>query len=126
MRRFPVIIAAVALALSGCMMTHIDMDTAQITPDQMTKLESSVRENLKDPGSATFRDVSATRVRSTGDIAICGEVNSKNGYGGYTGFQMFFMYLKPDGASNEITLEPEMATAKCHDRSYHLSHTYRS
>lgn len=38
---------------------------------------------LKDPDSAVFRGV------RRGQLAICGEVNSRNGFGGYTGYTRF-------------------------------------
>ncbi|OLS61874.1 hypothetical protein PSEMO_32470 [Pseudomonas putida] len=47
------------------------------------KIERMAREfatgALKDPGSAEFRNQNE----------FCGEVNSKNSFGGYTGFQRF-------------------------------------
>lgn len=38
-----------------------------------------VSKSLKDPGSAEFRNQSR----------LCGEVNAKNSFGGYTGFRRF-------------------------------------
>ena len=38
---------------------------------------------LKDPDSARFRDI-----KSSGDV-LCGMVNARNGFGGYTGFVPF-------------------------------------
>ena len=43
-----------------------------------------VSTHLKDPASAQFQNQKAT----------CGEVNSKNGVGGYTGFQRFIVGSK--------------------------------
>jgi len=45
--------------------------------------QDAVRRALKDPESAAFRNV-----RFTGN-AVCGEVNSKNGFGGMSGYQRF-------------------------------------
>lgn len=47
----------------------------------------AVKATLKDPESATFRDVIV--VRKPGSIAVCGYINAKNGFGGYTGFKQF-------------------------------------
>jgi hypothetical protein len=44
-----------------------------------------VRSALIDPDSAEFRDV------VVGRTSACGEVNSRNRMGGYTGFQKFYM-----------------------------------
>lgn len=50
-----------------------------------------VKAKLRDPSSSTFRNERQNN-KSAGDIAHCGEVNSKNGFGGYTGFRRFFVY----------------------------------
>lgn len=44
-------------------------------------VEKLVKEQLKDPDSAQFKDVKGK----------CGEVNAKNSYGGYTGFKRFYV-----------------------------------
>ena len=49
--------------------------------------QDSVRENLRDPDSAKFKDVEL--FRKNGLMYVCGEVNAKNAYGGYTGFKKF-------------------------------------
>jgi hypothetical protein len=56
-------------------------------------LESELRDHLRDPGSAQFRgeflslsDNQAEPVKS-----LCGELNAKNGMGGYTGFAHFII-----------------------------------
>lgn len=50
--------------------------------------KSAVRTILKDPESAQFRNVYFSR--GLDDIPVaCGEVNSKNSLGGYTGYQRF-------------------------------------
>jgi hypothetical protein len=43
-----------------------------------------VRANIKDPGSAQFRNEFTARPGT-----YCGEVNAKNGFGGYAGFKRF-------------------------------------
>lgn len=53
--------------------------------------------NLKDPGSAEFRNV-----RPTADgLYLCGEVNAKNSYGGYVGFKKFYTLWQMNVASIE-------------------------
>lgn len=49
--------------------------------------EQSVRAQLRDPESAQFRNVRV--IRKPGSTAVCGEVNARNGFGGYTGYQHF-------------------------------------
>lgn len=46
--------------------------------------KASIRAGLKDPLSAQFRGVFVKR-----DLYVCGEVNAKNSYGGYVGYQRF-------------------------------------
>jgi len=47
---------------------------------------------LKDPDSAQFRNIKFINILLNGreQIFSCGEVNSKNSYGGYAGYQLFF------------------------------------
>ncbi|MGE0347705.1 hypothetical protein [Hydrogenophaga sp.] len=53
----------------------------------MDRAKQSVAAGLKDPASTQFRDV---RVVSHADGSlVCGELNSKNSYGGYAGFVYF-------------------------------------
>jgi len=61
----------------------------------MVKGQESVLSKLKDPKSADFRAVYLLR---SGDdrAAICGEVNSKNAFGGYVGFQRFVSSGAPE------------------------------
>jgi len=47
-----------------------------------------VRSALKDPVSAQFEDVRA----ADGEGVVCGLVNAKNSYGGYTGFKIFLSH----------------------------------
>ncbi len=53
---------------------------------------STVQSGLKDPDSARFRNVWAVKMPlTTGEVAtlFCGEVNARNAFGGYIGFQPF-------------------------------------
>lgn len=49
--------------------------------------QDGVRNHLKDPGSAKFKDSFFTIWKDT--PVVCGYVNSKNSMGGYSGFQRF-------------------------------------
>jgi len=64
------------------------------------QLKDLVRTSLKDPESANFKNL---RVMSNGR-ALCGDVNAKNSYGGYTGFKAFVadsegVYWENDGST---------------------------
>lgn len=53
----------------------------------IVKSHDAIKARLRDPGSADFRN---SRFYSGGSApVVCGEVNSKNGFGGYSGFQRF-------------------------------------
>jgi hypothetical protein len=53
-------------------------------PMSEDELKLRVRNSLKDPNSAEFKDV-----RWVAGKALCGQVNAKNSYGGYVGFKFF-------------------------------------
>ncbi len=74
---------AVANNAAAAARSNIDAEDSRLRSDA----KEAVRANLRDPGSAEFRDVVV--VRKPGSIAVCGEVNARNGFGGYTGFTQF-------------------------------------
>ena len=55
--------------------------------DLRVSAQMAVQAQLRDPGSAQFRDVIV--VRQDSSTAVCGEVNAKNGFGGYIGYTSF-------------------------------------
>jgi hypothetical protein len=55
--------------------------------DVLTRAQSATRSILKDPDSAQFSGLVAHQ--NGRDTVVCGFVNAKNGYGGYTGRQGF-------------------------------------
>jgi hypothetical protein len=59
-------------------------------------VEAAVRPMLRDPQSAVFSNLTATNDRKTGKspagLVICGQVNAKNGFGGYTGNKNFINF----------------------------------
>ncbi|MGE2346598.1 hypothetical protein [Enterobacter asburiae] len=50
--------------------------------------KSLIRDVMKDPESTQFKSVRTVK-NSLGENYVCGEVNSKNSYGGYVGFKPF-------------------------------------
>jgi hypothetical protein len=71
--------------------------SAEPSRDDISTAEAMVRKQAKDPSSVQFRNEMVV-----GNM-VCGEVNGKNSFGGYTGFQ-FFVYQK--GAAGAV-IEPE-------------------
>lgn len=63
-------------------------DLVNESPEKvLDKGTKAIAANLKDPGSANFRNVRL--VKYLDSAVICGEVNAKNSYGGYVGFKDF-------------------------------------
>ncbi|MBD1590201.1 hypothetical protein [Pseudomonas typographi] len=59
-------------------------------PNLVKKAQHSVAAKMRDPSSAQFRNVVAKGISSDPKKwSICGEVNGKNGFGGYAGFTRF-------------------------------------
>lgn len=113
MKKTP-IIAAIVVALSGCAAMNAAnqyndsiwklqneslaqvsfMSTSMATflttgteEDAIEKAKQAVTDRLRDPGSAQFKKVRIVPYHQ-GKV-VCGEVNSKNAYGGYVGFTAF-------------------------------------
>jgi len=63
------------VALAGC------------EDSDVRKAREEVKRNLNDSASAEFRGEKVYRLPD--DTVVCGEVNAKNGYGGYAGFSKY-------------------------------------
>ena len=50
---------------------------------------SAVADDLKDPDSAKFTDLYIATNKKNGERTLCGRVNAKNSFGGYTGSEFF-------------------------------------
>lgn len=59
--------------------------TLSPTEQLLQQLQSKTAQSLRDPLSAQFQNL---RISGSGK-ALCGEVNAKNGFGGYAGFAEF-------------------------------------
>jgi hypothetical protein len=63
----------------------------------------NLQQMAKDPSSVKFRnDYAKTK---NGHTVICGEINAKNGFGAYGGFQRFISNGNPDGTFYEENLK---------------------
>jgi hypothetical protein len=70
----------IAVATAGFFMVRNVTESKKIEG-----FKQNVTRNLKDPDSAKFRDVKLNKAKT----ALCGEVNAKNGFGAYGGYQAF-------------------------------------
>lgn len=76
--RFLVLVALVLAASSA--------QARDLTSEEKGAVADSIKRDLKDPDSAQFKWMPFLEERGTG---YCGLLNSKNTYGGYTGFEPF-------------------------------------
>jgi len=63
----------------------------------------AVKEVLRDPASAQFTELFFTYSPQYKMWWVCGQVNAKNGFGGYTGFKQFAAPLISDNISRQIS-----------------------
>jgi hypothetical protein len=75
-------VLSVALFLSGC-------------GGRIDKAKALAANQLRDPGSAQFRNI-----KQSGGF-VCGEINGKNGYGAYNGFRRFY------GTEDSVSIDPQ-------------------
>ena len=81
----------------------------ELSDAQVSAVHSDIRRRLKDPNSAIFGPIAAGRLASglpeqgiPNLYVVCGEVNARNSFGGYTGNQPYLGTLEGD-AFPEIT-----------------------
>ncbi|MDN3524334.1 hypothetical protein QWY79_03535 [Halomonas sabkhae] len=72
------VVATMSLAIAGCDIN--DWNQKRIA-------KNAVAEKLRDPESAKFRSLDVFGPH--GSIVVCGQVNGKNGFGAYAGFERF-------------------------------------
>ena len=85
------LLSIAVIGLSACVTTtpiHRDpLPASTASKAEIEKAKQGVRAQMKDPASVQFRNV---RGYNKGGMALlCGEVNAKNSFGGYTGFDHF-------------------------------------
>lgn len=85
---------------------RVRVKSESIPPDDILKasVHEYVRQNLKDPGSAQFRNDFTYHVRDT--LIYCAEVNAKNSYGGYSGFEAFQVSVLEDRVGSKRIISP--------------------
>lgn len=87
-------IASVALLMSGCVATTpiAASKSVVLSKQQVAQIKASVVQDFFDPDAANFRNIRAVDVTLADGQTfrrVCGEVNGKNRYGAYVGFEMF-------------------------------------
>jgi hypothetical protein len=71
--------------------------TTPAQPDYFLRAKQAMTRILKDPDSARFANLFEGR-GSSGRRTICGEINAKNGFGGYTGMNPFIYFVDTNEA----------------------------
>ena len=113
--------AILCAALAGCSPRPGEYTTYRLSTSDIVTVQNVVRANLKDPGSAQFGEMMATRDK-TGIVRVCGlvKVNPKNSFGGYVGNNRTYIGTLTPGAFTLIQLDnPKMfgeawpAVARC-------------
>ncbi|HNN66546.1 MAG TPA: hypothetical protein PKM19_10025 [Pseudomonadales bacterium] len=84
------------------------------TAEEQSTAKAAVINQLKDPESARFGEIWAMD-GTNGRRHICGYVNAKNGYGGYTGMKVFNLsnnVVLVDGSGSLGALVPSICTPR--------------
>lgn len=83
-----IVLVVFLVTIKGCITDDDDKPSTSNRYFEVKSLvEQSVKGVLKDPDSAEFRGFFPGE--SNGNAIGCGEVNSKNTFGGYTGFKRY-------------------------------------
>lgn len=94
----------------------------QLSAEQERVVREGVVKVLKDPESARFGNMYGSQ-RADGTIAVCGYVNAKNSYGGYTGLRPFGGMLGGKPSSEQFVVAM-MASGNDHYSVVTTCHKY--
>lgn len=83
--------ACVFLSACATAAPPVATQAIELSADQVAAVQAGLRASLKDPDSARFGPMKASRAGDA--IYVCGYVNAKNSYGGFTGMQSYFGLL---------------------------------
>lgn len=103
---FSIIFAWLAASCAGTPQSSVRVE---LTQQQKADAEKAVIVKLKDPESARFGPLMATGTGN--ELEICGWVNAKNSFGGYTGFELY--YIKSEAGHLRAFVEKDIAPIRC-------------
>ena len=78
------------ILLISCLLAsaaHAAFDHHDLSTEEAETVKAAITKRLKDPDSAKFGALAAVKYRD--GIIVCGTVNAKNSYGGYSGASPF-------------------------------------
>lgn len=87
---------ALTLALPASAHEDLDGSYDSLALAYQGTVEASVTDKLRDPRAAQYRSLRLIN-NPKGELTICGEVNARNGYGGYNGFEPFAITIHGPG-----------------------------
>lgn len=91
MKRIALALVGLAMILAGCVPV-IEAKAVPLSSRQVAEVKRAVTYRLRDPDSAQFRNihgVEQTLQDGSTNVFVCGQVNGRNGFGGYAGFGIF-------------------------------------
>jgi hypothetical protein len=108
----------VSVALAGCQ-TAANPDPVSVagpytpttlTSTQVSAVKNSVSAKLREPGTAKFGEI-AGALDAAGNLHVCGMVNAKNGFGGFTGMSPFGVEFGSSApkVNGPVSSDPELA-----------------
>ena len=89
MLRWVAVVAALLAAGSTVGQTIVDKSGSSIPPKIRDEALRIISDRLKDPGSSQFRRLGYISGKNADSRVVCGQVNAKNPFGGYIGYQYF-------------------------------------
>lgn len=84
--------AASVIGLAGCVSSIPAGVPVQVDDEMHAAIEAGVKRRLKDPNSAMFDRIQVSKVNQN-TYNVCGFVNAKNSFGGYSGNAPFYGVL---------------------------------
>lgn len=106
-----VLVALAAVALATSAYASKLSTTSDTVVGEQVLAKRKLAALLRDPDSAKYRGVHAYQdyVQGRMVISFCGEINAKNGFGGYTGYERFVatmvIAVTADGMASEQDMD---------------------
>ena len=83
-------------------------------PVTIEQLHQAIADAMRDPEATRFRQTRIVRRIQISGAIVCGEINAKNAFGGYIGFQSFIAMVA--GSAALVSLESDYGYAHIAER----------
>lgn len=94
------------LLVAACEVTEVKVQKVLADEAMIQTTRDVIAESLRDPMSAQYRNFAAYAV-GDGQTLLCGELNAKNGFGGYNGFGSFFAVFDSTGGLKRYVVDAQ-------------------